>query len=463
MNVWKTVLFIFGVFTGLALISVVQPAGGIRLGNISLEWPTLHEVLTPIATDDNTSDADQAIQTQIAALRNAKRKEFDDFCTNNPARIYLPNNDTTYLDSFFYLLENANDNVVRILHYGDSQLECDRMTGDLREHFQAQFGGGGVGMVPAVQPIATYTLGQSASPLLNHYCAYGSPEFHAGHWRYGPMASMSRVDGSASFSFTTRGEDKFPHCQQFQKVSVAIKGSGTIRVRTADSTYLLTTKIDADSALRVFTATLRHKTKRATITVNGNMDIYGIMLDGKNGVAMDNIPMRGCSGTMFTSIDRKSFAPFFKQQNIGLIILQYGGNSVPYLKGGKSIGTYADQIREQIALFRRVAPKAKILFIGPSDMATSIGGRMQTYPQMSEIIDSLRTAVNSEGAAYWDMQGAMGGNGSMVRWAKSRPALAGSDYIHFTPRGAEQISQILYDTFLLYYKFYRFRNGKGDM
>ena len=98
MNVWKTVLFIFGVLTGLALISVVQPAGGIRLGNISLEWPTLHEVLTPIATDDNTSDADQAIQTQIAALRNAKRKEFDDFYTNNPARIYLPNNDTTYLD-----------------------------------------------------------------------------------------------------------------------------------------------------------------------------------------------------------------------------------------------------------------------------------------------------------------------------------------------------------------------------
>ena len=171
--------------------------------------------------------------------------------------------------------------------------------------------------------------------------------------------------------------------------------------------------------------------------------------------------MRGCSGIMFTSIDRKSFAPFFKQQNIGLIILQYGGNSVPYLKGPQSISTYTDQVRKQIALFRTVAPKARILFIGPSDMATSIGGRMQTYPHLSEVIDSLRTAVNGEGAAYWDMQGAMGGNGSMVQWVKARPALAGTDYIHFTPRGAEQISQILYDTFLLYYKFYCFRKNES--
>ena len=460
MNVWKTVLFIFCVLCGFALICVGLPKDGVKIGNVTLEWPTLKEALTPAAVE-STTDVDEALQARINALRDAKQKEFDEFCSKNPARIYLPNNDTTYLDAFFEALDNAGKKPVRILHYGDSQLECDRMTADLREHFQSKFGGGGVGMVPAVQPIATYTLGQSVSPALRHYCAYGSPEFRAGHWRYGPMASMSRVDGSASFSFTAHGGDKFPHCQEFQKVSVAIKGSGSLRIRTTDSTYQLTSKIEADSTLRIFTATLARKTNRATLNVSGNMDIYGIMLDGKSGVAMDNIPMRGCSGTMFTSIDRKSFAPFFKQQNVGLIILQYGGNSVPYLKGPKSISTYADQVRKQIALFRRVAPKARILFIGPSDMATSIGGRMQTYPHLAEVIDSLRTAVNGEGAAYWDMQGAMGGNGSMVQWVKARPALAGTDYIHFTPRGAEQISQILYDTFLLYYKFYCFRKNES--
>ncbi|MCF0180434.1 MAG: hypothetical protein HUJ97_09380, partial [Bacteroidales bacterium] len=52
----------------------------------------------------------------------------------------------------------------------------------------------------------------------------------------------------------------------------------------------------------------------------------------------------------------------------------------------------------------------------------------------------------------------MGGNGSMVKWVKARPQLAGEDYIHFTPKGSRQISEILYDTFDVYYKYYRFRN-----
>ena len=50
----------------------------------------------------------------------------------------------------------------------------------------------------------------------------------------------------------------------------------------------------------------------------------------------------------------------------------------------------------------------------------------------------------------------------MVEWVKARPQLAGSDYIHFTPLGAEKMSQILYDTFRLYYRYYKFRTDPGN-
>ena len=461
MNVWKSVLFIFCVLGGLALICVTFPKEGLKIGGVLLEWPSLSEALSPAAAGDSSVPA-VTVDVRTDSVRSARREEFDEFCHTSGARIYLPGNDTTYLDPLFAALDNAGKELVRIVHYGDSQLEGDRMTCVLREMLQAKFGGGGVGMVPAVQPIGTYTLSQSVSPALSRYCVYGSPDFRANHWRYGPMAAMSRVDGNASFSFRSRNEEKYPHCREFQRVSVAMRGSGSLSVRAADSTYQLSCKIEADSALRIFSVTMPRRTSSATLSVSGHMDIYGIMLDGKTGVAMDNVPMRGCSGTIFTSIDKQSIAPFFKQQNVGLVILQYGGNSVPYLKSGKSISTYMTQIRRQIALFRQMAPKARILFIGPSDMATSVGGRMQSYPHLGEVVDSLRLAANAEGAAYWDMRGAMGGDGSMVQWVKARPALAGSDYIHFTPLGAEKISQILYDTFLLYYKFYRFRLGLED-
>lgn len=465
MKTYKTVIFIFCVLAGLAVICIFFPSGGFTIGNIKFEFPKLAEVL---ATSDageghEAQSVDQEVQDQLDALHTAKQKEFDDFCKNSPTRIYMPQNNTAYLDPLFEALDNAKSKTVRILHYGDSQLECDRMTSAIRELFQSQFGGCGVGMVPAVQTIGTYTLGQSVSPALNRYCAYGPASFRASHNRYGPMAAMSRVDGSATFSFTPRGADKFPHAQNFQKISVAMRGTGTMRVNALDSSFELTPSTASDSCLRLYSVSLPRTASKASLTISGHMDVYGIMLDGTRGVAMDNVPMRGCSGTIFTTINRSSFAPFFKEQNVGLIILQYGGNSVPYLNGEKSIATYKKQIKAQIALFRQMAPEARILFVGPSDMSTRRSGVMQTYPHLPEVVDALRQAANEEGAAFWDMYSAQGGHNSMVQWVKARPQLAGSDYIHFTPLGAEKMSQILYDTFQLYYKFYRFRTGKDPV
>ena len=117
-------------------------------------------------------------------------------------------------------------------------------------------------------------------------------------------------------------------------------------------------------------------------------------------------------------------------------------------------------LRSQIRLFREVAPRSCILFIGPADMATRRGGQLQTYPQLPQMVDSLRQMSLSEGIAFWDMFAAMGGEGSIIRWNEHRPQLAGSDYIHFTPKGAAEISDIFYNTLQFYYKFYRMRTGK---
>ena len=55
----------------------------------------------------------------------------------------------------------------------------------------------------------------------------------------------------------------------------------------------------------------------------------------------------------------------------------------------------------------------------------------------------------------------MGGENSMVQWVKARPALAGSDYVHFTLAGSRKIGDMFCDALLLYYDYYRFRK-KND-
>ena len=103
---------------------------------------------------------------------------------------------------------------------------------------------------------------------------------------------------------------------------------------------------------------------------------------------------------------------------------------------------------------------AAIMFIGPADMATSIKGEIQTYPGLPQMVDSLRAMSLQEGIAFWDMFSAMGGRGSIIKWNTASPQLAGSDYIHFTTKGAQKMADMLYETMNLYYRFYRLRTGK---
>ena len=53
------------------------------------------------------------------------------------------------------------------------------------------------------------------------------------------------------------------------------------------------------------------------------------------------------------------------------------------------------------------------------------------------------------------MYAAMGGLNSMAQWVKQVPPLAGPDYVHFTPRGAEKMGDMLFDTLMLYYDYYK--------
>ena len=105
-----------------------------------------------------------------------------------------------------------------------------------------------------------------------------------------------------------------------------------------------------------------------------------------------------------------------------------------------------------------MAPGAKILFIGPSDMASSTeDGRIVSYRRLPELVDSLKAVSLKSGVAYWDLYRMMGGQNSMSQWVRHRPAYAGPDYVHFTPAGAKVVGETLSRSLLTYYDFYDLR------
>jgi lysophospholipase L1-like esterase len=137
--------------------------------------------------------------------------------------------------------------------------------------------------------------------------------------------------------------------------------------------------------------------------------------------------------------------------------MQFGGNRMPGISSPKFIPPYLDELEDQISYLKRVAPEAKILFIGPADMGQSYNGKMDTWRGLPQLNDSLRHMALRNNVAYWDMFNVMGGQGSMAQWVKHKPPLAGPDYIHFTFKGAQAIGTDLAKSFTTYYDFYKLR------
>ncbi len=465
MKIGTIVCFIFSVLGLLALVAYLFPEDGVTAGGARMKFPSLAGALR---TEEETLPADTAaadtlgteelLQARMDALKAEKESEFMAYCETNAARIHMPGGDMGYLDPFFDALEAARERPVRIMHYGDSQLEGDRISSVLREAFQKRFGGSGVGLVPAVQTIPTFTLSQSVSPEgLPRHLAYGPKEMRLESKAYGVMGQTATLDGRATFRFSTRDRGRFPHASRFGRITLMTSAPVEAEAVAGTDTLALDETRLNDRFYR-YSLTLGSPLATVSLTVDGQADVYGVMLDGQTGVSLDNIPMRGSSGTMFTDIHPATLSPFFDRENVRLVILQYGGNSVPYLKGEESVGNYVAVLKRQIRYLRGLAPGACFLFVGPSDMSAPADGEMRTYPVLPRLVEAMKAMAEECGIAYWDLFAAMGGRGSMTKWVDSY--LAGPDHVHFTPKGARRIGGILYETLEFYHKFYRFRTGK---
>lgn len=468
MKATKTLLFILSVIVVLGIIWLLFPVEGVKAGRLTLRFPSYSEAR--LKDDERELDVDSVLNTVSQSFEMTCSNStldslefFRIFLTMNPNRIYLPNDDYTYFDNIFSLFENAKTagKTYRIVHYGDSQIEMDRITSILRQKMQEIFGGSGPNMIPARQTVPSISISQRASGDLTRYTLYGdSTTQRAPHKRYGVMTQFSQThsQGNISFSKTSHSQAQ-DNVKNIRRVSLLIGNNSSNFSATlkCDDRDPLKRQREANSGASLITWDLPFNIKRGSITTNGQAEIYAVLLDGGPGVCVDNIPLRGCSGTIFTRMDKKVLAESFRLLNTRLIILQFGGNRMPSIHSTKNIVRYMGEIEKQIAFFREIVPEATLLFIGPSDMSRSYNGKMETWKNLPELNDSLKAMALRNNMAYWDMFHVMGGEGSMAQYVKHSPALASRDYIHFSFIGAQKIGTALAKSMTTYYDFYKLR------
>lgn len=436
------VLFIWCCIAALAGLCVAFPSEGLQIGSLSLRWTTFAHVLDlpepePEIVEDEPVD-------ELAAISSETESHSASVDTIVLPAAAIPADRP--LQPFFDALQTTSSHSVRVVHYGDSQIEEDRITMILRDHLQSLYGGGGVGMIPLHQTIPMLTIRQQLSMGGRIQTIQQGPKRHL---VYGPKAWRLPADnrygmmGQVAFmndSLARGSEHIFLHLDR--------KDEGR-RQRPFSRVRLF-----ADPSVGISyvgDSTLHRElhfgdTTSCAVELQGKGRVYGISLETPAGVIVDNIPMRGCLGTIFRDISESQLSTFFHETNTALIILQFGGNAIPYNKEQSTIRGIVTMLRRQVQYVRQCAPSASILFIGPSDMLQNDEGELKTHPLVPYMDRLLQKMAADEGIAYWSLYEAMGGYGSMLRWQER--GLAGSDGVHFTRRGAEKTGEMLWQWIL---------------
>lgn len=461
----------------LTLISLVFPKNGILLytdkndhdsgivDSIKLKFPSFYSFFRIDTTKylDIDNIIHHHIDSNLLKELHSTKDSLDAYrkiSINNPAKIHYPNNNKQVLHSFFDALETAeNENgSLRVMHYGDSQIEMDRITSYIREQLQSKFGGYGPGFQPAIQVIPNITTRQSTSGNFVRYASWGFDSiYNVKHGRFGPMLNFCELDNAGGTIRFTPSHQAYSKAQLINNVKVLVgdlESDLMVTVKGDDVKY--STKIaKAGQAIQMLEWNIETFPKSISVNFSGGgtPEIYGIALDGKTGVSVDNLPMRGCSGTIFKKTNSTMLTKAYQLLNVKLLILEFGGNMLPSINGPKTAKNYGNNFYDQIIYLKNQKPDMDILVIGPADMSKRINGNMQSYPELPTVVQELKKATFNAGGAYWDTYEVMGGHNSMAVWVEE--GLAGKDYIHFTTEGSKKISELFFEALINDYNEYR--------
>jgi hypothetical protein len=467
---YQVLLFVLLVLSLLLIPAYLIPDGGSKFLGVNWQFLRIENIFSPKkqvskdiskiiqkvdTTDINSSQIKHknAASGKLLGLANG-----GSLSTESATVLQMDTPAKLNLFRFFEKLSTVSSKgkKISIFHYGDSQIEGDRITGYIRQRIQNQFGGNGPGLIPATNVYNTQSFKQTYSTNFERLTSFWGKKLSSK--RYGAMASASvfSVEGDkmtegwieieSSPAAFARARD-FNHVKCFYSycfVPCSVKVYENNKLIHEDS--LITDgfghSVDLDFPKTPGKLKFVFSTTKSPV-------FNGFSLEGDVGVQVTNVAMRGSSGQALSAGDNTLFKKMHNDLNTELFILQFGGNSVPSFKDSSSVRYYAKSFKGQIAYIQKVRPTAAIIVIGPSDMSQRKNGGYESYSLLPYCVSQMKKSCFEAGAAYWDLFGAMGGINSMPSWVSQ--GLAGNDYIHFTPKGSSYASQLFYDAFIAEY------------
>ncbi|MBQ4820448.1 lipase [Aquimarina sp. MMG016] len=483
------ILFILGALFGLMFLSekgAIKKAqtqdDGFAYEGVLLKYPTyktflglekdssltredvlkVTEIVTPLEIE--TEEAEVIDESNVIEEKIKELPDFSKIDTTQLVRIRYPDSNPDFANE---LRKKLSSRDCRIIHYGDSQIEGDRITAYLRNRLQRMYGGSGPGFLPVKPVYRQISAVVEPSGNWERYAFFDPTKKKFKHRKYGTYLSVSRfteyqkilpdsttLDSLPLVKATIKvgkSDDTYMKFRRFSRIGLHY---GNCKFPIKISVYNDGNLIQQDSLIA---DGKYHQYKIKTSTTPTNLqieleskvsaDFYGLTLDGGSRVQIDNVAMRGASGTIFANSDANTYSRMVRQLKPKIVIMQYGGNTMPYLKDSTDVKKYTNRIKSQVNWIRRRTKNVSFIFIGPTDMCQPVNGKMETYPLLPYLNAKLMETCLSNDVAYWSMYDAMGGKGSMPLWVDEK--LTAKDYMHFTWKGTKIISELFFTALYL--------------
>lgn len=334
---------------------------------------------------------------------------------------------------------------VRIAYFGDSFIEADIFTADLREMLQQEFGGCGVGYVPVTSSISGYR------PTVRH--TFGGWSSHSSNDSVGFDKMQQDISGHYFFPregayVQLKGQSKYASRLDTCEVSTIYflnKGFAAVRSKVNNAAEGELHEEVGTGGVQAVSVRGRIGQVRWSVEQADSVTFYGVAMDGRQGISLDNFSVRGSSGLHLRSIPLHTLCDFQRLRPYDLIVVQYGLN-VATERGVKYDG-YKKGMLSVIEHLKTAFPETSILLVSVGDREyKNENGDLRTMPGVKNLIRYQQSIAADSHIAFWNMYEAMGGQGSIVDMIGQK--MANLDYTHINFKGGKHLAGILFETLM---------------
>ncbi len=359
------------------------------------------------------------------------------------------NNQTDALRTFFAKLSTTKTDhkKVRIAYFGDSFIESDNITDELRKKLQALYGGNGIGFLPIQSVVAAqyrnikfFTAGNWVDYNFRSN-PYKLPLGLSGHIFY--------TSGNATTEFAVKNETFFNDV----KLYTGMSNTPTSKVYIAKDGREEFMNINNTSLVNETTINANNPIKDIRIaSADGNLPVYGISIESNEGIFIDNYSFRGNNSVLTNQLSKNIMQAFNQYLQYDLIILHYGLNAVEHDK--EKFTWFENSMNKLIETVKKGFVNTPILLISTSDFAYRYNGKYSSEYAVPFMVATQQKIASKNKIAFWDLYNTMGGENTMVNWVEGDTVLAYKDYMHVNEKGAKRIANLLFTKLMASKKFY---------